>query len=49
MRENTTNIIDKIILKLVRKNQKKTVCLTEKEIFILCKKCKKIFGQQDYY
>jgi serine/threonine-protein phosphatase PP1 catalytic subunit len=47
MGENTTNIIDKIIRKLVRKNQRKTVCLTEKEIFILCKKCKKILRQQD--
>jgi len=32
---------------LVKNNPKKPVSLTEKEIQLLCKKCKKIFGQQD--
>ena len=47
MGDSGANIIDKIILKLVKNNPKKPVSLTEKEIQLLCKKCKKIFGQQD--
>ena len=47
MGDSSTNIIDKIILKLVKNNSKKAVDLTEKELELLCKKCKKIFGHQD--
>ena len=47
MGDSGANIIDKIILKLVKNNPKKPVSLTEKEIQLLSKKCKKIFGQQD--
>ena len=39
--------IDKIILKLVKNKDKKPKILTEKEIQLLCRKCKKILAQQD--
>ena len=47
MNTDNSSSIDKIIIKLVKKRKKKTKILTEQEIQLLCKKCKKIFAEQD--
>ena len=47
MNTDNSSSIDKIIIKLVKKKKKKTKILTEQEIQLLCKKCKKIFAEQD--
>ena len=47
MGDETVGIIDRIIFKLVKSNKKKITKLTEKEIQLLCKKCRKILAQQD--
>ena len=47
MNTDNSSSIDKIIIKLVKKKKKKTKILTEQEIQLLCRKCKKIFAEQD--
>ena len=47
MNTDNSSSIDKIIIKLVKKRKKKTKILTEQEIQLLCRKCKKIFAEQD--
>lgn len=47
MIDETTNIINRIIFKLVKNNKNKLNKLTEKELYLLCKKCKKILAKQD--
>jgi serine/threonine-protein phosphatase PP1 catalytic subunit len=47
MVHETFDLIDRIILKLVKGNKKKKNSLTEKEIDLLCRKCKKILARQD--
>ena len=47
MVHETFDLIDRIILKLVKGNKKKMNSLTEKEIDLLCRKCKKILARQD--
>ena len=47
MIDETLNIIDRIIFKLVKNNKNKVNNLTEKEIYLLCKKSKKILAKQD--
>ena len=44
MVHETFDLIDRIILKLVKGNKKKKNSLTEKEIDLLCRKCKKIYA-----
>jgi len=45
--DEPANLIDSIILKLVKGNKKKIKNLTDKEIQFLCTKCKKVLNNQD--